>query len=274
MTPPDDRTGTGPAEPTDELVDVASDAPLQDAPDPTLGRTWPAWVRRLVVAVAIARYVVPILAIGYAARVIASFGDLDPGQVVLLTLLRPAKETLLFAGGVLRVTGEPSALLVFAAYVPLMIVAVWVFFLLGRIYAGSLTDPERDGWLTRMVPPKYVRATQLLLVERGPVIAIIARIVAAPPTILAAAAGTTTVNALRYLLADLVGAVVSFAMMLGLGLALGEAYERAGPWVTGGTFVVLFIAISAGQSWFQRQLERIDAAEQAAGRGDAAPDPA
>lgn len=239
------------------------DGLLGDAPDPTAGREWSPLARQVVVALCVARYVVPIVAIGYAARVLGSFGsgELDGGQVVLLTLLRPAKETLLFAGGVLRVTGEPSALLLFLAYLPLMVVAVWVFFLLGRMYGPTLTAPGNESWLTRMVPPKYVRATQLLLADRGPVIAILARIVAAPPTILAAAAGTAPVNAVRYLAADAVGAAVSFGMMLGLGLALGEAYERAGTPVTIATFVVLLVAISAGQNWFQRELERIDAAQ-------------
>jgi membrane protein DedA with SNARE-associated domain len=161
---------------------------------------------------------------------------------------------------VLRVTGEPSALLLFAAYTPLMIVAVWVFFLLGRIHGPRLTAADGDSWLTRMVPPRYVRATQLLLVDRGPAIAILARIVAAPPTILAAAAGTAPVNAFRYLVADAIGGVAAFGIMLGLGLALGEAYERAGTPVTVVTFVVLLVVITLAQNWFQREVARIDAA--------------
>ncbi|MFP5309811.1 MAG: DedA family protein [Actinomycetes bacterium] len=263
----DDRSDGHVPDLSDELDD---DRLLGAAPDPTAHRAWSPTTARVVLALCIARYVVPILALGYAARVLGSFGsgELDGGQVVLLTLLRPAKETLLFAGGVLRVTGEPSPLLLFLAYTPLMIVAVWVFFLLGRIHGPGLTSPDEETWLTRMVPPRYVRATQLLLVDRGPAIAILARIVAAPPTILAAAAGTAPVNALRYLVADAVGAVISFGIMLGLGVALGEAYERAGTPVTVATFVVLLVAISLAQNWFQREVARIDAA----GEGPVAPE--
>jgi membrane protein DedA with SNARE-associated domain len=238
---------------------------LGDAPDPTAGRTWSSTTRAVVVALCVARYVIPVVALGYAARVLTA-DPIDPDEVVLLTLVRPAKEVLLLAGGLVRTTGAPNVLVVFLAYVPLMIVAVWPFFLLGRILGPSLTDGSRTGFLARAVPPDTLRLMQKVLARRGPAVAILARIAALPPTVLAAAAGTSPVNAVRYLLADAVGGIAAFGITIGLGLALGEAYERGGTWVTVGGVVFVFAGIMIMTNWLQREADREDA--DAAARAD------
>lgn len=266
---PSETADSRPTSPLDPSID--DDLLLGDAPDPTEGRVWSSRARAVVIFLCVARYVVPVLALGYAARVVTA-DPIDPGQVVLLTLLRPAKEVLLLAGGLTRTTGEPSMLAVFVAYVPLMIVAVWPFFLLGRMLGPSLTDPDRTGFLARAVPPDTLRLMQRVLARRGPAVAILARVAALPPTILGAAAGTSPVNAVRYLAADAVGGVIAFGITFGLGLALGEAYERGGTWVTVGGVVFVFVGIMIMTSWLQREADREEAEEEARADADAEPE--
>lgn len=270
MTASDRDRSSGETPGLDPTID--DDLLLGDAPDPTEGRTWSARTRAVVVFLCVARYVIPVVALGYAARVLTS-DPIDPGEVVLLTLVRPAKEVLLLAGGLFRTSGEPGVLAVFLAYVPLMIIAVWPFFLLGRILGPSLTDPDRSGFLARAVPPDTLRLMQRVLARRGPAVAILARVAALPPTILAAAAGTSPVNAIRYLVADAVGGVIAFGITFGLGVALGEAYERGGTWVTVGGVVFVFVGIMIMTSWLQREADR-EEADEAAAAADGVADPA
>ena len=73
---------------------------------------------------------------------------------------------------------------------------------------------------------------------------------------MAAAAGVSDVRTRAFLLADAVGAVLSFALVFGIGLALGAAYERGGPWLTGAGLVVVVVAASVVSRWLQAEAER------------------
>ncbi len=86
--------------------------------------------------------------------------------------------------------------------------------------------------------------------------AFIGRVALMPPTIVAAAAGVSDVSTRAFLAADLVGAVVSFGTVFGVGLALGEAYERGGPWVTGAGVVLVVVAAMLVSRWLQAEAER------------------
>lgn len=220
--------------------------PALPEPDELVGRLVPDGVRRVVVVLAVLRYAIPIAAIAAVPGLLAS------RQIALLTALRPGKEILLLAGGRIRLDGEPSVLLLFAAAFPLYVAAVWAFFLLGRAYQVALRTGEGPRWLHRAVPPERLEVAQRALARRGPVIAFVARVGGLPPTVLAAAAGVSDVRARGYLLADGLGAVVAFAMTVGIGYALGSAYERAGVWFTV-TAVVLVFGLA---TWFQRWIER------------------
>ena len=225
---------------------AAADGPALPEPHQLVGRLVPDAVRRLVVALAVLRYVVPIVAIAAVPGLLAS------RRILLLTALRPGKEILLLAGGRIRLDGEPSVLLLFLAAFPLYVAAVWAFFVLGRAYQVPLRTGEGPRWLHRAVPPDRLEVAQRALARRGPVIAFVARVGGLPPTVLAAAAGVSDVRARGYLLADAVGSVVAFSMTVGIGYGLGETYERAGVWFTV-TAVVLVFALAA---WFQRWIER------------------
>jgi membrane protein DedA with SNARE-associated domain len=204
-------------------------------------------LRRLAVGVAVLRYVVPIAVIPFIPLLISR------SQLALLVLLRPQKEFLILAAAQLARTGVPSIPLLLAAYVPFMVVAVWAFFLVGRIFRPALDAGEAPRWLTRILPAEQLDVARRVIARRGPAIAVLGRMAALPPTIMAAAAGASDVDGRRYLAADLVGAFASFALMVGAGLLLGDAYEEYGWSVTVAGVVVLLGLIVLITRWFQNE---------------------
>ena len=206
----------------------------------------------MLVRVAIARYVVPLAVIPAIPFLIAR------GELALLVLLRPQKEFLLLSAAQLARTGAPSIPLLLAAYVPFMVVAVWAFFVVGRIFRPALDAGEAPRWLTRILPAEQLDLGRKVLARRGPLIAVMGRLAALPPTIMAAAAGASDVDGRRYLAADLVGAFASFALMVGAGLVLGEAYEDYGIWITVAGVVVLVALIALITRWVRNEADRED----------------
>jgi membrane protein DedA with SNARE-associated domain len=207
-------------------------------------------LRRVAVSVAVLRYVIPLAVIPAIPFLIAR------GELALLVLLRPQKEFLILAAAQLARTGAPTVTLLLAAYVPLMIVAVWAFFIVGRMFRPALDAGEAPRWLTRILPPQQLDVGRRVIARRGPLIAVMGRMAALPPTIMAAAAGASDVNGPRYLAADLAGALGSFALMVGAGLALGDAYDEYGIWVTAAGIAILIALIALITSWVRREAER------------------
>lgn len=233
---------TAPIDPTAADPPELPPTPVEEF---SLARRW----RRPLLALSGMRYLVPILALPLVPV-------LTPDDVGLLTLVRPGKEILLLAGGLTRTRENPGVLIAFLAYLPLMVGGVWAFYGLGRAYAEDLRTGNGPAWLARAVPPDRLEVAQRVLARRGPVVALIGRVAALPPTIVAAAAGVSDVRTRSFLLADLVGAVLSFAMIFGIGLALGEAYERGGPWLTGAGLAVVVLAAVLVSRWLQAEAER------------------
>ena len=229
-------------------MDVPGDPPLPPAASPdefARARRW----RGPLLALSGLRYAIPILALPLVPV-------LTPDDVGLLTLLRPGKEILLLAGGLTRTRANPGVLVAFLAYLPLMVGGVWAFFGLGRAYADDLRTGDGPAWLTRAVPPDKLEVAQRVLTRRGPMVALVCRVAALPPTVVAAAAGVSDVHTGRFLLADLVGAVLSFALLFGIGLALGEAYEQGGPWLTGVGLALVVVVVMLLSRWLQAEAER------------------
>lgn len=219
-----------------------------------------AW-RRFGLAVVIVRFAVPLAAIPLIPFLIID-------DIALLVLLRPQKEFLLVGGGQSRYLGEPGVVPLFLAYLPLGILSVAAFFLVGRAYRTALQDGAGPAWLSKAIPPKQLDLALRVLKRRGPAIAILGRIAAMPPTVLGAAAGLSDVDAKRYLLADLTGALVSFALTVGAGFALGRAYEDGGVWLTVAGVALFGAMLALLTSWIRREAAREDE------RGDEGPAPA
>jgi membrane protein DedA with SNARE-associated domain len=221
------------------------------APTGATGATAPPrLLQRVAISVAVARYAIPLAVIPAIPFLIAR------GELALLVLLRPQKEFLLLAAAQLARTGAPSVALLFAAYVPLMIVAVWAFFVVGRMFRPALDAGEAPRWLTRILPPAQLDVGRRVIARRGPLIAVMGRMAALPPTIMAAAAGASDVNGPRYLVADVVGALGSFALMVGAGLVLGEAYDEYGIWITVAGLMVLVALIALITRWVRNEAAR------------------
>jgi membrane protein DedA with SNARE-associated domain len=211
--------------------------------------------RRVALAVVVARFAIPLSAI-------AAIPFLLVENIALLVLLRPQKEFLLVGGGQSRFLGEPELALLFLAFLPLGLLAVPAFFVVGRAYRGALEDGSGPAWLHRAIPPKQLHVAQQVLARRGPTIALLGRIAALPPTVLAAAAGLSDVDWRRYLAADAVGAAIATTATLAAGYALGRAYEDGGPWITGIGVALFFVLVLLLTHWLRREADREDAAER------------
>lgn len=242
-----------PHDPDEVLID-GRPAPVVHVP--LDGETMHPWFRRFNLGVGIARLVIPIVTFFTIVFPLgASIGGGATRNMYLLLLIRPSKDIQLWAGGLWRTTGELDLLLLFLAWAPLMIVMNWSFFFIGRAYGPALARGDGPRWLQRSITPKNFALARTLLARKGPMIAILGRIAALPPTVLSAAAGTSDVNVWRYQLADTFGAVVSFAITAGVGIALGRSYERGGPWLLGIGLVLVVAGVMWMTSWLQREAE-------------------
>lgn len=180
--------------------------------------------RPLLLALAGLRAVLAIVAIPLAP---ALYED----HLAVLVLLRPSKEVLLFAGYAIR-QHDVSVPVVVLAALPLLVLAVWVFYFLGKSYADDLNDADLPGVAGRLLPRKRVHALRDAVCDRGWPLVFIGRLASAPSTLVAAAAGGAEVEDRSFLAADLAGALTSLSAMLFAGYVLGEAREKAGPWFT------------------------------------------
>lgn len=216
--------------------------------------------RRFHLTVAGLRLGIPIVSFfTIVAPLVARISRGETGDIYWLLLVRPSKDVLLWGGGLRTTTGEVDLLLLFLAYAPLMMVMNWSFFFLGRAYGPALAHGEGPSWLQRSVSPKNFATARALLARRGPAIAVIGRVAALPPTVMAAAAGTSDIGTWRYQLADTVGAVVAFAVTVAVGVALGEAYEAAGPWLAVGGGVLFLGLLALITRWIRSEVEVTDA---------------
>jgi membrane protein DedA with SNARE-associated domain len=169
-------------------------------------------------------------------------------HAAVLVLLRPTKEVFLFGGFLVREGDATFPPLVIAA-LPLLLGGVWVFYGLGRAYADELEDKDLPGIAGRILPRERIARLRDTLDERGTRVVFLGRLAAFPSSLMAAAAGSAAVSWKRFVVADTGGALVSLAALLGIGYALGEAYDRAGPWVTvAGVVVLIVLAMVIGRS--------------------------
>ncbi len=169
-------------------------------------------------------------------------------HAAVLVLLRPTKEVLLFAGFSAH-DGDlwlPAAVL---AAVPILLGGVWLFFGLGRVYGSELKKHELPGLAGRVLPRSKLQKMERAIEREGDKVVFLARLAAMPSSLVAAAAGASGYDTRRFLLIDGAGALCSLALMVGLGWLLEDAYESAGPWLTGvGVVVLAAIAVVIGRA--------------------------
>ena len=188
--------------------------------------------RPALVGLAVLRTVLGLVAVPLAPL-------LYEDHLAVLVLLRPAKEVLLLAGFAARERDVNLGVVVLAA-LPLMVFAVWLFYALARAYRREIADADLPGLAGRVLPAKRIKRLHEALADRGWPLVFLGRLAMLPSTLVAAAAGSAGLNVRTFVLADSAGAAVSLAMVIGAGWALGQAYEDAGPWLTGLGALALF----------------------------------
>jgi membrane protein DedA with SNARE-associated domain len=181
-------------------------------------------IRALLLGLAAVRVVISLVAIPLAPV-------LYEDHFVLLVLMRPTKEVLL-AGGFLLRLGKVDLIPLVAAAVPLAILGVWHFFYVGRMYEGQINSGKFPRWAKRILRPERIKTMRKLLERKGPRIIFLGRLAAFPSAVLGAAAGSGKMSPREFLPVDGAGGLVSIAEVIGAGFALGDAYKRAGPWIT------------------------------------------
>src|SRR2546423_871452 len=128
---------------------------------------------------------------------------------IVLVLLRPTKDVLL-AGGLLLPPGKVNVLALLAASVPLAILGVWHFYLLGRGYAKEIQSGKAiPSFAGRLLPVKRIKKLSKVLDKRGTPIVIVGRLASFPSALLGAAAGASDLPAGTFLPADLAGGFAS-----------------------------------------------------------------
>lgn len=169
-------------------------------------------------------------------------------HAAVLVLLRPTKDVFLFAGFLSR-EGDVSLPVVVVAALPFLLGGVWLFFALGRAFADDLEDADLPGLAGRLLPKRRLDHLRQVLDDRGMRVVFLGRLAAFPSSLMAATAGAAGVAWKDFLIADTAGALVSLAVVVGIGYGLGEAYDEGGAWVTGGGVVVLVVlAIVVGRA--------------------------
>jgi membrane protein DedA with SNARE-associated domain len=169
-------------------------------------------------------------------------------HVAVLVLLRPTKETLLYAGFAAHRHDVALPAVVVAA-LPILLLGVWQFFALGRIFKTDLARRQLPGIAGRILPRKRIRRLQGALDKRGEPVVFLGRLAAMPSSLVAAASGASGFDWRRFLVVDGFGAVVSLVLMVGLGWFLEDAYESAGPWLTAlGVLALAAVAVVVGRA--------------------------
>lgn len=159
-----------------------------------------------------------------------------------LVLMRPTKE-LFLAGGFLVRRGDINLLLLILASIPLSIFGAWLFYLLGRSYEKEIDSGDVPDLVGRILKPERVRKFEKILDRKGVKLIFLGRIAVMSSAGVAAAAGAARLSPRKFFPVDFAGGMVSIAYTVAAGYFLGEAYERAGPWITG-LGVVAFMAFA------------------------------
>lgn len=192
-------------------------------------------MRRFLVGVAVVRLIVGVAAIPLAPL-------LYEDNFLLLVLMRPTKEVFL-AGGFLVRQGDLNVFLLLLCAIPLSIGGVWVFYLLGRGYSKEIEKGDVPGLVGRILKPDRVKTLEKALDKRGPKLIFLGRLAVLSSAAVAAAAGAAGLGPKRFFPIDIAGGLLAIAYTVGAGYFLGEAYEMAGPWLTG-LGVVAFLGFS------------------------------
>ena len=167
---------------------------------------------------------------------------------LVLVLLRPTQGILL-AGAFLARLGHVTLWQIVAAAIPLQLLAVWLYFGLGRTWSKDIDrDDELPFLAARILNRGQVRRIRKALEAKGARLAFIARFAIFPTGLLAGTIGASELAPRRFLGADGAGLVTATCASVGAGYVLGVAQDRAGPWLVAVGAAGL-LALSATLTW-------------------------
>jgi membrane protein DedA with SNARE-associated domain len=197
--------------------------------------------KKILLGLAALRGVLAIIAIPLAPV-------LYDDHFLVLVLLRPTKEVFL-AGGFLARQGDLNlGMLVFAA-IPLSIFGVWLFYFLGRAYSKEIHSGKMPGLAARILTPERIEQFETSLDKKGPKLILLGRLAVLSSATVAAAAGAAKLKPKKFFPWDALGGVLSIAYTVAAGWFLGEAYEKAGPWISiAGVVALVGFALILGRS--------------------------
>jgi membrane protein DedA with SNARE-associated domain len=170
------------------------------------------------------------IAAGIVAIPLAPF--LYRKHYLVLTLMRPTKEVLLFCGFLVR-QHKVHVLQILVAAIPLSILGVWLSFAIGRAHAREIREGDIPKPLTRMIPREKIKAMQRVLRRKGSKLVLVGRLAVFPSTVVAMAAGSSKMETKTFLAVDGAGGALSIIEVVAAGFVLGAAYKHGKAWITG-----------------------------------------
>lgn len=171
---------------------------------------------------------------------------------LVLVALRPSLGVLLL-GAILARQGGISLWVMLVIAVPLQLLVVWLYFLLGRAWESEINSEDKLPFFTaRLLQRNQVRRIRHALNAHGARLVVIARFAIFPAGLLAAAAGASDMEPARYFPADGLAFAAAAGLVVGAGYGLGLAQRQAGLWLTLAGVAGL-IVISALLTWYVRR---------------------
>ena len=172
---------------------------------------------------------------------------------VVLVAMRPSA-TVLFIGALLARHGEVNLLSIIAAAVPLELLAVWLYFGLGRRWQHEIeTDDELPTVTSRLLRPSQIRRLRKVLKREGPRFVMLARFAVFPTGLLAATAGATEMEPRRFFVPDGAALALSNGIVIGAGYLLGIPRQPGQMWIVV-VGVAGLVALAGGLTVYLRRL--------------------
>jgi membrane protein DedA with SNARE-associated domain len=174
---------------------------------------------------------------------------LYPRLFLVLVALRPGPGVLL-AGSILARDGDISLPAMLAIAVPLQLMWVWLYFLLGKAWQSEIDSDDRLPFVvSRLLQPNQIRRLRRVLRARGAWLVVLARFAMFPTGLLAAVAGASDMERRKFFPADGTAWLASCAVVVGAGYGLGLAEHASRIWLVG-VGVAGLLVLSGALTWY------------------------
>jgi membrane protein DedA with SNARE-associated domain len=186
--------------------------------------------------------------VGFALVALPLAPFLYPHAFLVLVFLRPSMGVLL-AGAILAREGHVSLPAMLGAAVPLQVLAVWLYFLLGDAWQEEIDADDRLPFFTaRLLQPNQIRHLRKTLRDHGPRLVVLARFAIFPVGLLAATAGASDMAPREFFPADGGGLLAAAGLVVGVGYGLGVSRQEVSPWLFG-IGVAAMLVLSGLLTW-------------------------